>query len=121
MQKVILDANAILRYILDDIKEQADSVEIVLQDDNVLVLPEVIAEVVYILTKYYNQPKDTASKCLFQFLDDADCDSEILRNAIDIFGNSKFDFVDCLLYAYSKQSDYRIFTFDKDLSKLIQK
>jgi len=120
MQKTILDANAILRYILDDIKEQADSVEKILQNENVLILPEVVAEVVYILTKYYNQPPDTASKGILQFLDDADCNSEILRHAIGTFGNRKLDFVDCLLYEYSKQADYKIFTFDKDLLKLIR-
>ena len=120
MQKMILDANAILRYILDDIKEQADSVERVLQDDNVLILPEVMAEVVYILTKYYDQPKNTVSEYLLQFLDDANCDFEILRHAIKEFGNGKFDFVDCLLYEYSRQTNYKVFTFDKDLLKLMK-
>jgi predicted nucleic acid-binding protein len=52
MQKIILDANAILRYVIDDIKEQADAVENILQDNDVLILPEVMAEVVYVLTKW---------------------------------------------------------------------
>jgi hypothetical protein len=38
MQKIILDANAILRYVMDDIKEQADAVENILQNNNVLIL-----------------------------------------------------------------------------------
>jgi len=120
MQKTILDANSILRYILDDIQEQADSVEKVLQNENVLILTEVIAEVVYVLTKYYNQSRSTSAECLIQFLDDADCDSEILRQTLKTFGKSKFDFVDCLLYEYSKQEDYNVFTFDKDLLKIIK-
>ena len=119
MQKIILDANAILRYILDDIQEQADSIEKILQNENVLILPEVMAEVVYVLTKYYNQPRDTAANCLLQFLQDADCDSKTLKDALETFGDSNFDFVDCLLYEYSKQAGYRVFTFDKDLIKLI--
>ena len=120
MQKIIIDANAILRYILDDIKVQADSVESVLRDGNVLILPEVMAEVVYVLTKYYNQPRDTAVECLLEFLEDANCGSEVLRHAVETFGKSKYDFVDCLLYEYSKQADYKVFTFDKDLKSLLK-
>ena len=38
MQKIIiLDANAILRYILDDIKEQADAVQEILQNEEIIV------------------------------------------------------------------------------------
>ena len=32
MKKIILDANAILRYIIDDIKEQADIVQEILEN-----------------------------------------------------------------------------------------
>ena len=79
MQKtIILDANAILRYILDDIKEQADIVQEILLNEEVLILPEVIAEVVYVMHKIYKIPRE-----------------------------------------YSKQQGYEVFTFDKDLNKLI--
>ena len=39
MREIILDANAILRYVLDDIKEQADAVEKTLENETVLILP----------------------------------------------------------------------------------
>jgi len=120
MQKTILDANAILRYILNDIQEQADLVEKALMKESILILPEVVAEVIYVLTKYYNQPRSTSAECLLQFLDDADCNSENLRQTLKTFGKSKFDFIDCLLYEYSKQENYKIFTFDADLLKIIK-
>ena len=120
MSQIILDANAILRYVLDDIKEQADAVEKTLENEIVLILPEVIAEVVYVLTKYYNQPRNTSAEHLLHFLEDADCNSIVLLNALKTFGKSNLDFVDCLLYEYAKQPGYKVLSFDKGLSKLIK-
>ena len=121
MQKIIiLDANAILRYIIDDIREQADIVEDILQNRKVFILPEVMAEVIYTMTKYYNYSRDEVAKRIVKFLDDADCDSKSLINSIKTYGNKNFDFIDCLLYEYSKQKDYEVFTFDEKLNKLIK-
>ena len=117
---IILDANAVLRYIIDDIKEQADIVQEILQNEEVLILPEVIAEVIYIMTKYYNYPHDKVADRIIEFLEDSDCDSQNLINAVKTFGGKNFDFVDCLLFEYSKQKGYEVFTFDKDLNKLIK-
>jgi len=116
---IILDANAILRYIIDDIKEQADTVQEILQNEEVLILPEVIAEVIYVMTKYYNYPHDKVADRIIEFLEDSDCTSQNLINAVKTFGGKNFDFVDCLLFEYSKQQGYEVFTFDKDLNKLI--
>ena len=116
---IILDANAILRYIIDDIKEQADIVQEILQNEEVLILPEVIAEVIYVMTKYYNYPRNKVSDYIIEFLEDSECNYQNLINAVKTFGGKNLDFVDCLLYEYSKQKDYEVFTFDKDLNKLI--
>jgi len=121
MKKTIsLDANAILRYIIDDIKEQADIVQEILQNEEVLILPEVIAEVIYVMTKYYNYPRNKVSDYIIEFLEDSECNYQNLINAVKTFGGKNLDFVDCLLYEYSKQKDYEVFTFDKDLIKLIK-
>jgi predicted nucleic-acid-binding protein len=104
---------------MDDIKEQADAVESILLNNSVLILPEVVAEVVYVLTKYYGQSRDLVVGNILHFLTDASCDSEVLINGLKTFGACNLDFVDCLLYAYSKTSDYTVFTFDKNLKKLI--
>ena len=121
MQTIILDANAILRHILNDIVEQANEVEDILRNHRVLVLPEVIAEVIYVLAKYYNLPKDVSTHSLLEFLDDANYSLGIINNALVTFNNNNLDFVDCLLYEYSKLPGYKILTFDKDLLRLINK
>jgi len=118
-KKIIFDANAILRYILYDIPEQADMAEKTLQNNKVIILPEIIMEVVFVMFKFYKIPREEISEGVIKFLNDAKCENINLINAIKTFGNKNFDFVDCLLYEYSKQKDCEIFTFDENLIKLI--
>ncbi len=115
--KLIFDANAILRYILDDIPEQADIVEEAIKERETLVLLEVIAEVIYILTKYYNIERKETVENIINFLNETNDKNEILRLALKTFSETDFDFVDCVLYANSNQ--YDIFTFDKKLNAFI--
>jgi predicted nucleic-acid-binding protein len=117
---VILDANAILRYILDDIPEQADQVEETIKTSTIKVLPEVIAEVIYVMTKSYSISYAETSEYVYSFLDDVKCKNDLLVNAVKLFGTANIDFVDCLLHEYSKQPDCKIFTFDKKLLNLIK-
>ncbi|MDR2579594.1 MAG: PIN domain-containing protein [Fibromonadaceae bacterium] len=116
--KLIFDANAILRYILDDIPEQADIVEKIINERESLALPEVIAETVYILMKYYNIERKETVENIIVFLNEINDKNEILRLALKTFSETNFDFIDCILYANSKR--YDIFTFDKKLSGFIQ-
>ena len=118
-KKTVLDANAILRYIIDDIEEQANLVEEILRTKEVLVLPEVLAEVIYVMTKYYGFPRDKTSEYICEFLSDAGCASGFLDNTVKLFGSKNIDFVDCLLCEYS--AEYDVFTFDEQLRKIMQK
>lgn len=117
--KLIFDANAILRYILDDIPEQADAVEKAIKERKCLALPEVIAEVVYILTKFYNISRKETVDNIIDFLNEINDKNGILRLALKTFSDTNFDFVDSILYANSMQ--YDIFTFDKKLIEFINK
>ena len=120
MQKtIVLDANAILRYLLHDIAELADEVENILIYQKVLILPEVVAEVIYIMTKVYGLTHNAAAEKMLFFLDDIENNNNILREAVVLFGEGKFDFVDCVLFEYSKLPFYEVVTFDKRLKKKI--
>ena len=120
MQKtIILDANAILRYLLCDIKEQADEVEAILYTSAIMVLPEVAAEVIYTLTKHYKLPLENVVDIVLSFLDTFYKENNILHNATSTFAEGRLDFVDCLLYEYSKLPFYEVVTFDKRLKKKI--
>lgn len=53
----LIDTNVILRYLLNDIPEQAKQSEEVIKN-GAFTLPEVIAEVVYVLFKLYKVPRE---------------------------------------------------------------
>jgi predicted nucleic-acid-binding protein len=117
----ILDANAVLRFLLGDIEEQALAVKekIVLTECRIPI--EVIAEVVYVLGGVYDiDRKAIADKIdeLIAIQDGLVKDSPIAAFAGHLFAeNIKLDFVDCLLAGYHNITGCSIFTFDKDLKK----
>ena len=84
-----------------------------------MILPEVIAEVVYVLTKFYNYSVELTVNAILCFLYDAKCDNPVVINAVTTFGVLNMDFVDCILCEYSKIPQYEIITFDKKLLKAI--
>ena len=116
----ILDANMILRYLLNDNKEMADKAEQYINDENVFVTIEVIAEVVYVLKGIYSMDRSVISETIKQFLDIVNCqEADVLKAALDAYAENNLDFVDCVLYGYSAAKGAKIATFDKKLLKLI--
>ena len=116
---IILDANAILRYILRDIPEQAERVAETIINNKVLILPEVVAEIVYVLKGHYGVARENISDVILDVLDDTECDSLVLREGLYAYRRTNMDIVDCFLFAYS--TTHKIFTFDKRLDNLIAK
>lgn len=53
---IVFDTNAILRYILQDNIEMADIVEAQIMKHSCFLSTEVIAEMVYVLSKVYKTP-----------------------------------------------------------------
>jgi predicted nucleic-acid-binding protein len=47
-------------------------------------------------------------------------DIEILKEALNLYSKRKLDFVDTLLYAYHRVRNHEVYTFDKELSKLLK-
>jgi len=119
----IIDANIILRYLLDDHQEYFKKAKIIIENNNVLLLNEVIAEVVYVLEKVYKISRSDIKNGLFAFFSNESVfleKEEIVHKALALFSIKRLDFVDCLLYAYSLETEYVVFTFDKKLKKTIE-
>lgn len=117
---VMLDANMILRYLLNDNAEMAETAEKYINSGNVIVTIEVIAEVIYILKGVYNLDRDEITETVNRFVDLVNCpEPEVLHLAVETFGDRNIDFVDCVLYAYHKSKNIEIATFDKKLLKMI--
>ena len=112
----LIDANVILRYLLNDIPEQADKAESVIKR-GAFTLPEIIAEVVYVLTKLYKVPRNEIKSIVAPFLDEIEIQNkEVIVNALSIFSETAFDFVDCIIISRKKLLNENVFTFDKKLS-----
>ncbi len=118
----LIDANVILRYLLNDNQEMAQKARSLIASGKVYTKPEVISEVVYVLKKVYHIERckiQTAIYCLFR---DISCvEQECVLCAIDIYASISLDFVDCLLIAYHKINSEQVFTFDKKLDKYLNK
>lgn len=115
---IVLDANVILRYLLNDVQEQYDIVDEVISKYSCIAYLEVIEEVVYVLQKVYNVNRDDVKDCITRLMQDITIDkSDILSVALDEYCKSpKIDFVDCILCGYAK-TGRKVFSFDKKLNK----
>lgn len=124
IQMKMLDTNMIIRYLIRDNEDMAEQVKHILKTEEVLVLPEVIAEVIYVMIKVYEYDRIIVADTLLRFanLSAVVLDKpEVVKTGLKFFRDTSLDFVDCLLCAYHTEQGYEICTFDKKLNKLIEK
>lgn len=115
----ILDANAILRFLLRDNEKQFNQIKAVIQVKNCYVALEVMAEVCYVLEGIYQVPREEIVSNFRKLNNDVIIlNADVLLRALDIFDKTpKLDFVDCLLYGYKFERGIEIVTFDQKLQK----
>ena len=121
---VIVDANAVLRTILDDNEAMVNEVKQLIRHTPVLIKNEVMAEIVYVLARVYNVSKPELCRCILNLLKTENIcveSRDVMLCAINVFEKINIDFVDSLLYAYHCEGGAEIFTFDKKLKNLINK
>ena len=113
----LIDTNVILRYLLNDIPEQADKTANVIYD-GAFTKEIVIAEVVYVLSGVYNYSRTEISNELLKLLELVSIEKEnVLKESLNLFKETSLDFVDCILISYNKIENIEIFSFDKKLNK----
>jgi len=120
---VLVDANIILRYLLNDDEEQAKIAKQELKSGDVKILTQVVAEVIYVLSKVYKIGRKEITENLFNvfFLDGVRVENEeVVFFAVAEYGDSNLDFVDELLYAHSRIRGESVKTFDEKLNKKIE-
>ncbi|MCM1136259.1 MAG: PIN domain-containing protein [Clostridium sp.] len=117
----LIDANVILRFVLNDNAKMAKHAAEVIAS-GAYTKPEVIAEVIYVLKSVYSVPKIKIKSILHGLSDIIQIENrDCVVYAIDLFSNSSLDFVDCLLAAYHSLNGETVFTFDKKLNKYLNK
>lgn len=120
----ILDANMILRFLLRDNEDMADTAEEIIDNNSVLLTLEVAAEVVFVLQKVYNQERRRIADLITRFVglnNVSVSEYDVLIKGLEIFAENNLDFVDCLLCAYNLHYGYEVCTFDVKLKKLTEK
>jgi len=119
----VLDANYILRYLLEDHPQMHEMAREVIEQEACLVPGEVIAEVVYVLEGYYETPRAQIAEALAVLMEQAGLmmhePVEIMLEALTIYEQTRLDWVDCYLCALSRK--YSVATFDKKLKKCVEK
>lgn len=117
----LLDADAVLRYLLEDIQEQSDCVaETIKAGAEVTV--EVLAECVYVLSGVYHVSRSDIAESLGILLDEVTCRRKrVAAAALGLYSGSSFDFVDCVLAAEVSENGREALTFDKKLQSLFSR
>ena len=117
-----VDANIILRYVLWDIESLSKKAQKIIESENIIIPIEVIAEVVYVLEGVYTIHRAEIKDAIMYLTEyeNIEISTDILKQAFSIFVDKKIDFVDAVLYGYSKIQNAVVFTFDKKLENLIK-
>ncbi len=120
---IYIDANVVLRYLLNDNKKYSVISKDIIENNEIFIKTEVLAEIVYVLNKTYNVPKDLLKNVLIDLLNNSNINVEakdIIIESLNIFNEKNIDFIDSLLCAYGKILNYKIATFDKKLIKCLK-
>jgi len=115
----LIDANVILRFLLNDVESQSIIAKEAIAK-GAFTIPEVIAEVLYVLTAVYKEPRKNVGRILSVFLDNISVsDKVIIKEALSQYANTSFDYVDCVLFARAKMLGEDVLIFDTKLRKEI--
>jgi predicted nucleic-acid-binding protein len=120
MQKI--DANIVLRYILDDHETLSPKAREIIDNQIVEVPVEALCEVVYVLNGHYKVDRLSISIKLQEFFEKTSCvlsHREAVLRGLEYFGKTTIDFVDCILAGYTEVEHDEVYTFDNQLQKLI--
>ena len=117
----LLDADAVLRYLLEDIQEQSDCVAETIEA-GAEVTVEVLAECEYVLSGVYHVSRSDIAESLGILLDEVTCRRKrVAAAALGLYSGSSFDFVDCVLAAEVSENGREALTFDKKLQSLFSR
>jgi len=121
----LIDANVILRYLLDDHKTHSPKAkafmsEVFAGSKKAEIFDVVIVECIYVMEKYYEIPRSEISAKLSGILNFSgiiNSDRSELLEALLKYGSTSIDIVDCILVAHSS-AEKVVVSFDNDMKKL---
>jgi predicted nucleic-acid-binding protein len=117
-----VDANIILRYVLEDHAEFSPKAKRLIGENIVETPIEVLCEVVFVLTRIYGITRKDIADTLLDFYENTNCilpHRDAVIKGIEYFDKESLDFVDCILAGYYEAENITIHTFDAKLEKLL--
>lgn len=122
----VVDANVVLRYLLEDHPDLSPRAAEFLGQVRVgkakTLIPEgVIVECVHVLMKVYGVPQSEVAAKLFglmRYRGVVNTNREVLLQALSLFERHRVDIVDAIVFATARHHDWPTCSFDKDMRKL---
>ena len=122
-----IDADVILRYLTNDVPEQAKQVEelfnrVEVGNEDVFLPDIILADIIWILEKYYKQAREDIREWITAILSLQGLtfsDKEMALNALDIYVAKKIDWSDASAAIQMVQRDItEIYSFDKQFDRI---
>ena len=122
----VIDTNIVLRLLMADQPQHFEYAKRILDEvrtgkRKALLAESVLAECIFVLTKFYKVPKEEAAAKLGELLDYKGFTGDlvpVLKDALAIFASNKIALVDAIVLAHARRNRWNLETFDKRLSKL---
>ncbi len=118
----LVDANIVLRYVLNDHAELSSRAAEILEHHEVTLPIEVVCEIVYVLQKVYQVAREQIQMKLCDLVEEGLVSVEkpdVLKQALSIYCTKNLDIVDAFLWAYHVVEQQQVFTFDDQLLKCL--
>lgn len=128
MKTYILDTNVLLRFALNDNKEQVSRIEGLFRQAqksavSLIVPAEVLFEVEYVLRGVYKIEKDKRITFLELFLHTPFItirEDSVFREGLVIYKTKIVDLMDCYLFSLAQSLGATVFSFDRDFEILFK-
>ena len=121
---VMADANTMIRCIIGDDDKKIQELQEIRATQKIIYTMEVIAEVVYVLTKVYDVSREDVSEAIQRFLKARNIvcsNGEIVVKSLQLFGENHLDFVDNILLAYHQIRGVTIYSYGRKLINAIKR
>lgn len=119
---MLIDTNILLRYILQDHADLSCQATKIIVENKAVCLNEVVYESIHVLIKVYEIDRVTVATTLSELFEKQvieSPDTELTKKALQVFKETKLDFVDCLLIAHQSLYQTKIKSFDKKMNRYL--
>jgi predicted nucleic-acid-binding protein len=124
-KRTLVDTNLIVRHLVQDHEKHAKAAGRLFDacdrgDAEIMVLPAVLAECVFVLESFYKHPRGDIASALGGLLSCPGVEisgAPIHLDALDRYRKTKVHFVDCLIAATAAAENVPAASFDRDFRK----